>query len=184
MCTRSSIPRESRSCTTRLHSAMWGNSTAYRPLSGCRKKRLRACSASGRVAGNLLFPAGAVSCRCRPDFIVGAVLWIEESPAERVAFPPESSNLMYGMYKLDGFRCLARRDGAGVRLLTRRGIDWTTRYPSIAAAVVSSSPETLVPPNGSYCQMEKLMSSDPSLETVSQRSDNPVRHRRRGRDLG
>src|SRR5262249_42655170 len=29
MCTRSSIPRESRSCTTRLHSAMWGNSTAY-----------------------------------------------------------------------------------------------------------------------------------------------------------
>src|SRR5262245_42879092 len=27
--TRSSIPRESRSCTTRLHSAMWGNSTAY-----------------------------------------------------------------------------------------------------------------------------------------------------------
>src|SRR5262249_23848273 len=32
MCTRSSIPRESRSCTTRLHSAMWGNSTAYREL--------------------------------------------------------------------------------------------------------------------------------------------------------
>src|SRR5215813_8127144 len=30
MCTRSSIPRESRSCTTRLHSAMWGNSTAYK----------------------------------------------------------------------------------------------------------------------------------------------------------
>jgi hypothetical protein len=34
--------------------------------------------------------------------------------------------------KLDGFRMLARRDGAGVRLLTRRGIDWTTRYPAIA----------------------------------------------------
>jgi hypothetical protein len=32
---------------------------------------------------------------------------------------------------------LARRDGAGVRLLTRRGIDWTTRYPSIAAAVAA-----------------------------------------------
>jgi ATP-dependent DNA ligase len=28
--------------------------------------------------------------------------------------------------KLDGFRVLARRHGAGVRLLTRRGIDWTT----------------------------------------------------------
>jgi bifunctional non-homologous end joining protein LigD len=39
--------------------------------------------------------------------------------------------------KLDGFRMLARRDGAGVRLLTRRGIDWTTRCPSIAAAVAA-----------------------------------------------
>jgi ATP-dependent DNA ligase len=39
--------------------------------------------------------------------------------------------------KLDGFRLLARRDAAGVRLLTRRGIDWTTRYPSIAAAVAA-----------------------------------------------
>jgi bifunctional non-homologous end joining protein LigD len=29
------------------------------------------------------------------------------------------------------------RDAAGVRLLTRRGIDWTTRYPSIAAAVAA-----------------------------------------------
>jgi CRP-like cAMP-binding protein len=28
--------------------------------------------------------------------------------------------------KVDGFRMLSRRDGAGVRLLTRRGIDWTT----------------------------------------------------------
>jgi len=32
---------------------------------------------------------------------------------------------------------LARRDGAGVRLLTRRGIDWTTRYPAIAAAIAA-----------------------------------------------
>src|SRR5947207_14864851 len=37
--------------------------------------------------------------------------------------------------KHDGFRLLARRDGAGVRLLTRRGMDWTRRYPAIAAAV-------------------------------------------------
>jgi bifunctional non-homologous end joining protein LigD len=41
--------------------------------------------------------------------------------------------------KLDGFRLLARRDAAGVRLLTRRGNDWTTRYPSIAAAVAALS---------------------------------------------
>jgi ATP-dependent DNA ligase len=30
---------------------------------------------------------------------------------------------------------MARRDAAGVRLLTRNGIDWSTRYPGIASAV-------------------------------------------------
>jgi bifunctional non-homologous end joining protein LigD len=37
--------------------------------------------------------------------------------------------------KRDGFRMMVRRDAAGVRLLTRRGNDWTQRYPLIAAAV-------------------------------------------------
>jgi hypothetical protein len=34
---------------------------------------------------------------------------------------------------------MARRDSAGVRLFTRRGLDWTRRYPSIAAAVATLS---------------------------------------------
>jgi ATP-dependent DNA ligase len=37
--------------------------------------------------------------------------------------------------KHDGFRMMVRRDAAGVRLLTRRGNNWTQRYPLIAAAV-------------------------------------------------
>jgi ATP-dependent DNA ligase len=37
--------------------------------------------------------------------------------------------------KHDGFRMMVRRDPAGTRLLTRRGNDWTQRYPLIAAAV-------------------------------------------------
>src|SRR5215208_4098257 len=31
--------------------------------------------------------------------------------------------------KHDGFRLIARRDGARVRLFTRNGNDWTERYP-------------------------------------------------------
>jgi bifunctional non-homologous end joining protein LigD len=50
--------------------------------------------------------------------------------------PPAGDGWIHEI-KLDGFRLLARRDAAGVRLLTRRGIDWTTRYPSIAAAVAA-----------------------------------------------
>jgi hypothetical protein len=37
--------------------------------------------------------------------------------------------------KHDGFRLIAWRDGAGVRLLTRRGNDWTDRFPLIVAAM-------------------------------------------------
>jgi bifunctional non-homologous end joining protein LigD len=55
------------------------------------------------------------------------------SPAPK---PPAGAGWIHEI-KLDGFRLLARRDAAGVRLLTRRGIDWTNRYPSIAAAVAA-----------------------------------------------
>jgi bifunctional non-homologous end joining protein LigD len=50
--------------------------------------------------------------------------------------PPAGAEWVHEI-KLDGFRLLARRDPAGVRLLTRRGFDWTTRYPSIATAVAT-----------------------------------------------
>jgi bifunctional non-homologous end joining protein LigD len=33
----------------------------------------------------------------------------------------------------DGYRLMVRRDGAGVRLFTRRGHEWTERYPGIAS---------------------------------------------------
>jgi ATP-dependent DNA ligase len=36
--------------------------------------------------------------------------------------------------KHDGYRLMARRDAAGVRLLTRNGHDWAQRFPLIAAA--------------------------------------------------
>jgi bifunctional non-homologous end joining protein LigD len=37
--------------------------------------------------------------------------------------------------KHDGFRILARRDRAGVRLITRAGNDFSSRFPFIAMAV-------------------------------------------------
>jgi bifunctional non-homologous end joining protein LigD len=39
--------------------------------------------------------------------------------------------------KHDGFRILARWDSAGVRLITRNGNDFTTRFPLAVAAVAS-----------------------------------------------
>jgi bifunctional non-homologous end joining protein LigD len=37
--------------------------------------------------------------------------------------------------KHDGYRMVARRDAARVRLFTRNGHDWTERFPSVVEAV-------------------------------------------------
>jgi bifunctional non-homologous end joining protein LigD len=37
--------------------------------------------------------------------------------------------------KHDGYRMMARRDAAGIRLLTRNGHDWAQKYPLIVEAV-------------------------------------------------
>jgi ATP-dependent DNA ligase len=52
------------------------------------------------------------------------------SPAERL---PSGPGWVHEI-KHDGFRMMIRRDGAGVRLFTRNGHDWTDRYPLIAEA--------------------------------------------------
>jgi ATP-dependent DNA ligase len=36
--------------------------------------------------------------------------------------------------KHDGFRMMIRRDAAGVRIITRNGRDWTSRFPLMASA--------------------------------------------------
>src|SRR5262250_1611930 len=52
------------------------------------------------------------------------------SPAEK---PPAGAGWLHEI-KHDGFRMLVRRDGAGTRLFTRNGHDWTGRFPLIARA--------------------------------------------------
>ena len=36
--------------------------------------------------------------------------------------------------KIDGYRVMIRKEGADVRLFTRNGLDWTDRFPQVAAA--------------------------------------------------
>src|SRR5215469_3439220 len=40
--------------------------------------------------------------------------------------------------KYDGFRLMLQRDGARVRLITKRGYDWTKRYPRIVEAALKN----------------------------------------------
>jgi bifunctional non-homologous end joining protein LigD len=72
----------------------------------------------------------ATTMRARPSGFVEPCL---PSLADR---PPSSSGWIHEI-KHDGFRMLARRDAAGVRLLTRNGYDFTARYPLIVEAVAA-----------------------------------------------
>jgi bifunctional non-homologous end joining protein LigD len=53
------------------------------------------------------------------------------SPADK---PPAGSNWIHEI-KHDGYRLMARRDPVGIRLLTRRGNDWSNRFPLVVEAV-------------------------------------------------
>jgi bifunctional non-homologous end joining protein LigD len=46
--------------------------------------------------------------------------------------------------KHDGYRLQVRREGEAVRLFTRRGYDWTNRYPAIATAAAAIKASSFV----------------------------------------
>ena len=62
--------------------------------------------------------------------------------------PPSGDGWIHEI-KLEGFHPFARRDAVGVRLITRHGNDWTTRYPSIAAAVAALACRSCIRAGGS-----------------------------------
>jgi ATP-dependent DNA ligase len=50
--------------------------------------------------------------------------------------PPAGPDWVHEI-KHDGYRLQVRRDGEAVRLFTRRGYDWSARYPAIAATAAA-----------------------------------------------
>ena len=53
------------------------------------------------------------------------------SPADH---PPSGTNWIHEI-KHDGYRLMARRDSVGIRLIIRRGNDWSARFPLVVEAV-------------------------------------------------
>jgi ATP-dependent DNA ligase len=71
--------------------------------------------------------------RTRPAPSAGFIEPCLLSLAER---PPSGPGWIHEI-KHDGYRLMARRDAAGVRLLTRNGHDWASRFPLIVEAVTA-----------------------------------------------
>jgi hypothetical protein len=71
--------------------------------------------------------------------------WRENSPPPRLRSPclptrsqkpPEGREWVHEI-KHDGYRLIARRQGNRIRLYTRRGYDWSGKYPRIAEALLA-----------------------------------------------
>ena len=67
----------------------------------------------------------------RKDRQASPPAWIKPELAALVKAAPEGSDWLHEM-KLDGYRMHARLEAGRVNILTRRGNDWTPKYPSIA----------------------------------------------------
>lgn len=62
--------------------------------------------------------------------------FIEPQLAASAARPPSEKGWLHE-FKLDGYRVQARKDGSSVRMLTRKGLDWTDRFESVASEVAA-----------------------------------------------
>ncbi len=60
--------------------------------------------------------------------------WIKPQLTKLVDQPPDGLEWLHEI-KFDGYRMHARVDRGAARLLTRTGLDWTHKYPAIAAAL-------------------------------------------------
>jgi len=76
-----------------------------------------------------------MSLRERTRLGLGIIEPCLPSPAKA---PPSGPGWIHEI-KHDGFRILARRDSAGVQLITRHGNDFTARFPRVASAVAALS---------------------------------------------
>jgi bifunctional non-homologous end joining protein LigD len=89
------------------------------------------------------------------------------SPAK---VPPSGAGWVHEI-KHDGFRIMARRDGAGVRLLTRHGNDFTARFPLAAEAVSALSARSFL------LDGEAIVTNERGLAVF-----DLIRHQRHGDD--
>jgi bifunctional non-homologous end joining protein LigD len=62
--------------------------------------------------------------------------FISPQLAQQAEAAPDGAGWLHEL-KLDGYRIQARKTGGKVQMLTRSGLDWTARIPSIAAAVAA-----------------------------------------------
>src|ERR1700746_3974477 len=64
----------------------------------------------------------------------GLPSWVKPQLCKLVDAAPQGQDWLHEI-KYDGYRMHARLDRGRIQLLTRTGLDWTHKYPSMAAAL-------------------------------------------------
>jgi ATP-dependent DNA ligase len=67
--------------------------------------------------------------------------FIRPQLSQPVEKPPSGPQWLHEI-KIDGYRMAARIDNGRVQLLTRTGLDWTEKYPSVIAALANLGVKT------------------------------------------
>ena len=115
------------------------------------------------MAGCVIKIKHVVLLRERTPRTVG---FIEPCLPKPVSVPPSGPGWIHEI-KHDGFRIMARRDPAGVRLITRNGNDFMARFAQIAAAVAA------LPARSCLIDGEAIVTDDSGLAVF-----DLIRHRR------
>jgi ATP-dependent DNA ligase len=68
--------------------------------------------------------------------LVPPPIWVKPQLAKLVERAPDGPDWLHEI-KFDGYRMHARLDGGRVQILTRRGNNWTEKYPAIAKSIAA-----------------------------------------------
>ncbi len=98
----------------------------------------------------------------RPQSLRAAALpaFVNPCLATLAEKPPDGDNWIHEI-KFDGYRIQARLDGGKVKLMTRRGLDWTKKFPAIAEAVAK------LPAKGALIDGELVVEGDDGISSFS-----------------
>jgi bifunctional non-homologous end joining protein LigD len=93
-----------------------------------------------------------------PDFLPPSLATLREDP-------PTGGGWVHEI-KFDGYRIQARLDNGEVRLLTRKGLDWTDKFPNIATAVARLPARTALVDGEVVIEEENGVSSFSGLQAA------------------
>ena len=123
-----STPKSRTKATPATKTAAKKASAAPSAAKAAAKTSARASTTTASALAPIAMPAGATKAKLPATLSPQLATLVSETPRD--------SGWIYEI-KFDGYRIVARVDGDDVRLLTRRGNDWSARMPGLVEAVRS-----------------------------------------------